>query len=251
MSLFQIPKVQTFESQSQHIWHYGLVKFVVPDTKGTNFWEPITTHINIRIRSWLLFQIPKVQTFESQSQPVGLSPVTFLCCSRYQRYKLLRANHNRNHYWHQNVIVVPDTKGTNFWEPITTQGKHLLTARWLFQIPKVQTFESQSQPDDQLKFFRRVVPDTKGTNFWEPITTDFETREINGKLFQIPKVQTFESQSQHFRHRLFWRRKLFQIPKVQTFESQSQRFWLYLYDEISCSRYQRYKLLRANHNSSR
>ena len=147
----------------------------------------------------LLFQIPKVQTFESQSQPDHPLPLLRGCCSRYQRYKLLRANHNCS-------ILSP---------------RHY----WLFQIPKVQTFESQSQRLKHLhkkirccsryqrykllranhnqlliSFFEcGVVPDTKGTNFWEPITT----------------IIPFNDNS------------------------------------ICCSRYQRYKLLRANHNAFR
>ena len=145
----------------------------------------------------MLFQIPKVQTFESQSQRMAALQTATNCCSRYQRYKLLRANHNLFIGLEFVLHVVPDTKGTNFWEPITTDLGVYHSIILLFQIPKVQTFESQSQLlCNYLRLYRScsryqrykllranhnknepntaqkaVVPDTKGTNFWEPITT--------------------------------------------------------------------------------
>ena len=129
-------------------------------------------------------------------KPLENSEMFKSSCSRYQRYKLLRANHNcRDEAFQYNL---------------------------LFQIPKVQTFESQSQ--------RR--------------------RRWQGGVVCCSRYQRYKL----LRANHNWLRQkrqsneLFQIPKVQTFESQSQQIENSSKDENSCSRYQRYKLLRANHN---
>ena len=194
--LFQIPKVQTFESQSQHNKLCRNNTLVVPDTKGTNFWEPITTKFGLRRNASLLFQIPKVQTFESQSQLFNTSVCRVNGCSRYQRYKLLRANHNQLLISFFECGVVPDTKGTNFWEPITTNFYSFNCRILLFQIPKVQTFESQSQPVLTLSSYLACCSRYQR----------YKLLRANHNIFSLDHCT------------------------------------------CCCSRYQRYKLLRANHN---
>ena len=197
-----------------------------------------------------MFRIPKIQTFESKSQHLSEIPPGLSGCSGYQRYKLLRASHNKVRGMRWYFKVVPDTKDTNFWEQVTTFLPLTTVLTWLFRIPKIQTFESKSQrewrsnsqrrscsgyqrykllrashncfPSDPLSLL--VVPDTKDTNFWEQVTTGNKSQRILLQLFRIPKIQTFESKSQLF------------LPGCNRFHR--------------CSGYQRYKLLRASHNTS-
>ena len=148
------------------------------------------------------------------------------------------------------IKVVSDYKDTNFWKQFTTQFDKLLFDLELFQTTKIQTFESNSQ---RLRFvdwliascFRlqrykllkaihnvlrsitptyAVVSDYKDTNFWKQFTTEAIQRAKIEELFQTTKIQTFESNSQ-------------------------------LHRRISiafngCFRLQRYKLLKAIHNTS-
>ena len=67
----------------------------------------------------MLFQTTKIQTFESNSQPQINLPIYWQSCFRLQRYKLLKAIHNRE-------VRKPFLKK-------------------LFQTTKIQTFESNSQ----------------------------------------------------------------------------------------------------------
>ena len=92
-------------------------------------------------------------------------------------------------------------------------------------------------------------------------------------MFRISKIQTFESNSQLFhiwfgetagcseyqRYKLLKAIhnylpasvaivKLFRISKIQTFESNSQQICSVVVLPVSCSEYQRYKLLKAIHN---
>ena len=66
-----------------------------------------------------LFQTTKIQTFESNSQPPSYSALPTTCCFRLQRYKLLKAIHNKKDF----VFIDEE----------------------LFQTTKIQTFESNSQ----------------------------------------------------------------------------------------------------------
>ena len=72
--------------------------------------------------------------------------------------------------------------------------------------------------------FANVVSDYKDTNFWKQFTTSTGNSSIHCKLFQTTKIQTFESNSQH---------------KAIRQNAQAR-----------CFRLQRYKLLKAIHNSS-
>ena len=62
----------------------------------------------------LLFQTTKIQTFESNSQPVEAFFASLLGCFRLQRYKLLKAIHNYSTCTDIFAVVVSDYKDTNF-----------------------------------------------------------------------------------------------------------------------------------------
>ena len=118
--MFQTTKIQTFESNSQHedpngrtqrgcfrLQRYKLLKaihndqveidlpeYVVSDYKDTNFWKQFTTGgMLVSVRA-VLFQTTKIQTFESNSQPLLILLKLF--------------------------AVVSDYKDTNFWKQFTT-----------------------------------------------------------------------------------------------------------------------------------
>ena len=119
----------------------------------------------------------------------------------------------------------------------------------LFQTTKIQTFESNSQrvrhaPSPCPRCFRlqrykllkaihnftlvvhrlaNVVSDYKDTNFWKQFTTLFNRLTRARTLFQTTKIQTFESNSQH----------------GADGDGVANR----------CFRLQRYKLLKAIHNT--
>ena len=60
-----------------------------------------------------MFQRAKVQKFESQSQPFGLKAVVPVECFKEQKYKNLKANHNKmdsSLFSEQNVSKSKSTK---------------------------------------------------------------------------------------------------------------------------------------------
>ena len=61
-----------------------------------------------------LFQTTKIQIFESNSQLVGTQVFVVVCCFRLQRYKFLKAIHNRHLIDDCPILVVSDYKDTNF-----------------------------------------------------------------------------------------------------------------------------------------
>ena len=61
-----------------------------------------------------LFQTTKIQTFESNSQPAVFFLHRKNGCFRLQRYKLLKAIHNRRFARYVVYSVVSDYKDTNF-----------------------------------------------------------------------------------------------------------------------------------------
>ena len=67
---------------------------VVSDYKDTNFWKQFTTIHCIGVFLEALFQTTKIQTFESNSQPISI--------------------------WNLSLSVVSDYKDTNFWKQFTT-----------------------------------------------------------------------------------------------------------------------------------
>jgi len=170
----------------------------------------------------LLFRISKIQTFASNSQPNVKPSILTPCCSEYQRYKLLRAIHNRNLLIFWELYVVQNIKDTNFCEQFTTIILKFVVFNPLFRISKIQTFASNSQPFSiskskalscseyqRYKLLRAihnslrwwyaslyVVQNIKDTNFCEQFTTRNAVVCFREWLFRISKIQTFASNSQ-------------------------------------------------------
>ena len=88
---------------------------------------------------------------------------------------------------------------------------------------KIQIFESNSQPIQNIGFLSNVVYDRKDTNFWKQFTT----------------TKSYLHQQQG----------LFMTAKIQIFESNSQPVSLLLWLLLSCLWPQRYKFLKAIHNT--
>ena len=194
--LFSMSKIQIFESNSQPNFRCFRLQLVVFDVKDTNFWKQFTTTTTMGIRAGLLFSMSKIQIFESNSQRVArntlddyvvfdvkdtnfwkqftttnFGTLTPIRCFRCQRYKFLKAIHNK-------------------WKP----SHHI---KRLFSMSKIQIFESNSQhlfipyPNNvccfrcqRYKFLKAihniqwghlphgtVVFDVKDTNFWKQFTT--------------------------------------------------------------------------------
>ena len=146
---------------------------VVSDYKDTNFWKQFTTKL--------------------------LGDEKYLGCFRLQRYKLLKAIHNKSSTSVSAPLVVSDYKDTNFWKQFTTPLRKWYGKPMLFQTTKIQTFESNSQLCStrslrRLRCFRLqrykllkaihnqtswnlgkdfVVSDYKDTNFWKQFTTTY------------------------------------------------------------------------------
>ena len=118
-----------------------------------------------------LFQTTKIQTFESNSQRRPPPAASAWRCFRLQRYKLLKAIHNEDVKDNQYLQVVSDYKDTNFWKQFTTIATVLSCNGSLFQTTKIQTFESNSQPEHESFRGDNVVSDYKDTNFWKQFTT--------------------------------------------------------------------------------
>ena len=246
--LFQTTKIQIFESNSQLMVGVSLVFVVVSDYKDTNFWKQFTTHSKSGIRCSRLFQTTKIQIFESNSQLDLNGNCLIQVVSDYKD----------TNFWKQFTTtldryvvscVVSDYKDTNFWKQFTThprasrpfhscfrlQRYKLLKAihnlspsepsrSQLFQTTKIQIFESNSQLIAERAISFTVVSDYKDTNFWKQFTTVTEVERISIELFQTTKIQIFESNSQL----IFW-------------TAQGAR---------RCFRLQRYKLLKAIHNTA-
>ena len=194
--LFRISKIQTFESNSQHLIIMDESQNVVQNIKDTNFWKQFTTLVKKSRFVSELFRISKIQTFESNSQRNCLIIYNQESCSEYQRYKLLKAIHNDCGKWIFIFFVVQNIKDTNFWKQFTTLMSMLVMINMLFRISKIQTFESNSQRIGLHKLLNFVVQNIKDTNFWKQFTTVDLMLLSKSRLFRISKIQTFESNSQ-------------------------------------------------------
>ena len=79
--LLLIPKVLNSESNSQLLFSLYMVRYVVVNTKGTEFWKQFTTLGTLQAVSQRLLLIPKVLNSESNSQHIekhGIKPKS--CC---------------------------------------------------------------------------------------------------------------------------------------------------------------------------
>ncbi len=197
-----------------------------------------------------MFRISKISTFESNSQPRGSCRLSFLRCSEYQRYQLLRAIHNTQQTIPCLLYVVPNIKDINFWEQFTTSFGGQISYSCCSEYQRYQLLRAIHNAKFAFKF--------------------------KAALFRISKISTFESNSQHV---LWWQfgqtscseyqryqllraihnkppphknlDLLFRISKISTFESNSQLFKAKSMSIASCSEYQRYQLLRAIHNPNK
>ena len=139
----------------------------------------------------------KIQIFESNSQHAFSEPFCRLCCLWCQRYKFLKAIHNKLSTCWKPTMAVYDVKDTNFWKQFTTHSWLRLFAVLLFMMSKIQIFESNSQLFrvweiveysclwcQRYKFLKAIhnkslakaflegaVYDVKDTNFWKQFTT--------------------------------------------------------------------------------
>ena len=196
-----------------------------------------------------LFQTTKIQTFESNSQRRGRARRRDRRCFRLQRYKLLKAIHNARRQLFQELCgcfrlqrykllkaihnnrpkgsgyrwVVSDYKDTNFWKQFTTRGHHITGPRGLFQTTKIQTFESNSQ-QRALRLHR--LPSCFRLQRYKLLKAIHNLEKIVYQEFRV--VSDYKDTN-------FWK----QFTTVP----------LYIRRFISCFRLQRYKLLKAIHNT--
>ena len=164
----------------------------------------------------------KIQISESNSQRVIYININISRCWLCQRYKFLKAIHNKWLSLNANPKVVDYVKDTNFWKQFTTYvagGRNKLK---LLIMSKIQISESNSQQsiDDpagtiscwlcqRYKFLKAihniveffsipypVVDYVKDTNFWKQFTTKIHTIKWINRLLIMSKIQISESNSQ-------------------------------------------------------
>ena len=219
--------------------------------KGTRFWKQFTTSQTGLSELPMLFQCAKVQDFESNSQLSLISWSEVPCCFNVQRYKILKAIHN-------------------------TFVKYL-TRQKLFQCAKVQDFESNSQlfvcpfylilscfnvqrykilkaiHNTQRRWHRPpyVVSMCKGTRFWKQFTTISDLWRPYNRLFQCAKVQDFESNSQHVGDYVRISASCFNVQRYKILKAIHNSKLINLTFTLCCFNVQRYKILKAIHNLQR
>ena len=145
----------------------------------------------------------------------------------------------------------------------------------MFAVTKIQIFESNSQPVVYIQQKIKDVRRHKDTNFWKQFTTGAVNGSIDSLMFAVTKIQIFESNSQLrllFKNRSSWCSpsqrykflkaihneitvvqravKMFAVTKIQIFESNSQHAAREYLPLPGCSPSQRYKFLKAIHNTA-
>ena len=143
---------------------------VVYDRKDTNFWKQFTTSSAIAEILLLLFMTAKIQIFESNSQPHSGMDYRTSGCLWPQRYKFLKAIHNR--------IIAFDVSCE------------------LFMTAKIQIFESNSQHDPPLTAIRLSCLWPQRYKFLKAIHNRHAEYIRLKLLFMTAKIQIFESNSQ-------------------------------------------------------
>ena len=273
--LLRISKIQTFESNSQQfhcviLWthccseyqRYKLLKAihntysfdnkkygVAQNIKDTNFWKQFTTYRPAGRYSQLLLRISKIQTFESNSQHLHRRKIWYWRCSEYQRYKLLKAIHNFIWLFVYVPLVAQNIKDTNFWKQFTTGFAQKNIFGWLLRISKIQTFESNSQLGYYSILKRTCCSEYQRYKLLKAIHNRTHHARHNSAVAQNIKDTNFWKQFTTLKYKKYKSNKLLRISKIQTFESNSQRSVIANGDYQSCSEYQRYKLLKAIHNT--
>jgi len=151
--LFSMSKIQIFESNSQQGVQLADNNEGCFRCQRYKFLKAI--HNANRIIVWLklLFSMSKIQIFESNSQPLRYPSSWNVSCFRCQRYKFLKAIHNKR--------------------------AHLQYICSLFSMSKIQIFESNSQLKFVFLFLQPVVFDVKDTNFWKQFTTELTSELKN------------------------------------------------------------------------
>mgnify|MGYP007011719153 CR=1 FL=1 len=159
--------------------------------------KPIHNKIYLVFLPKTLFQITKIQNFETNSQQLAKMLHIDINCFRSQRYKILKPIHNVSMLQTTPLNTVSDHKDTKFWNQFTTTPLTLLQIPSLFQITKIQNFETNSQHCSNLSnawyycfrsqrykilkpihnlsccflFLNSTVSDHKDTKFWNQFTT--------------------------------------------------------------------------------
>ena len=118
--MFTTSKIENFESKSQLVGTapYGLVS-CSRHQRSKILKANHNLPYNIRIEKEL-FTTSKIENFESKSQPLRVYCTADYCCSRHQRSKILKANHNAQQRLLEMFNVVHDIKDRKFWKQITT-----------------------------------------------------------------------------------------------------------------------------------
>ena len=169
-----------------------------------------------------MFAVTKIQIFESNSQPLIAFVARVAWCSPSQRYKFLKAIHNRDRADFSGKYDVRRHKDTNFWKQFTTDEFNNPFGLWMFAVTKIQIFESNSQHD--------FIP-------------------FNAALWCSPSQRyKFLKAIHNIRFGIFVGGLMFAVTKIQIFESNSQHGCMILNLLNRCSPSQRYKFLKAIHN---
>ena len=197
---------------------------VAQNIKDTNFWKQFTTIMILMRKRRGLLRISKIQTFESNSQPNLIPYLLFVGCSEYQRYKLLKAIHNYR-------MCLP-------------------VERLLLRISKIQTFESNSQLCSTAASIARCCSEYQRYKLLKAIHNKGFSVHIWFPVAQNIKDTNFWKQFTTLSSNILMASALLRISKIQTFESNSQPIWDWKDKKDCCSEYQRYKLLKAIHNTT-
>ena len=227
MKMFAVTKIQIFESNSQlpARWYifpagcspsqrykflkaihnltiiYCPVEVDVRRHKDTNFWKQFTTPQSGLIGCGKMFAVTKIQIFESNSQLQAQILANPQGCSPSQRYKFLKAIHNRRMPLLPVRRDVRRHKDTNFWKQFTTEklGKWLTlrcspsqrykflkaihntgtfrrTVRRMFAVTKIQIFESNSQQGGVTEVMEVWCSPSQRYKFLKAIHNDVLTR---------------------------------------------------------------------------
>ena len=143
--MFAVTKIQIFESNSQQ---RPLAEDVVErcsPSQRYKFLKAIHNSPSILWLTTMMFAVTKIQIFESNSQLHNAGFKTWARCSPSQRYKFLKAIHNKF-----KISLIPHEdvrrhKDTNFWKQFTTLAYNGQIRHKMFAVTKIQIFESNSQ----------------------------------------------------------------------------------------------------------
>jgi len=196
-----------------------------------------------------------------------------LCCLSCQRYKNLKANHNKKATVQRASYVVYHVKDTKIWKRITTQKLKDFRRQGCLSCQRYKNLKANHNEEWEEYGINVVVYHVKDTKIWKRITTNSIPMNFRCMLFIMSKIQKFESESQHLgtvlliqqvvyhvKDTKIWKRIttsfvlglnshwLFIMSKIQKFESESQPCEGNTSKVFGCLSCQRYKNLKANHN---